>query len=96
MVRIGVQQRNRARQNADVPFPKNDIATLRDNPEFIKAVSAAVDRVNKDLSNIEKIRRFLIAAEPFSIDNEQMTPTLKVRRHVVKAVYGERLEGLYR
>ncbi|MBL6927571.1 MAG: long-chain fatty acid--CoA ligase [Rhodospirillales bacterium] len=59
------------------------------------ALSAAVDRVNKDLSNIEKVRRFIVGDEAFSIDNEQMTPTLKVRRHKITEVYGERLEGLY-
>lgn len=60
------------------------------------ALIEAVDRVNKDLSNTEKVRRFVVADEAFSIDNEQMTPTLKVRRHKITEVYGERLEGLYR
>ena len=59
------------------------------------ALGAAVDRVNKDLSNVERVRRFIIGDEAFSIDNEQMTPTLKVRRHKITEVYGDRLESLY-
>jgi long-chain acyl-CoA synthetase len=56
---------------------------------------AAVDRVNARLSVIEKVRRVIIADEPFSTDNQQMTPSLKIRRHVLKQVYGERLDKLY-
>ena len=55
----------------------------------------AVSRVNKRLSNLEKIRRFTIASEPFAIENEQMTPTMKIRRHVIIDTYRSVLEGLY-
>jgi long-chain acyl-CoA synthetase len=55
-----------------------------------------VDRVNKDLSVIEKVRRFIIADEPFSVDNQQLTPSIKIRRHVIKDVYGDRLDALYK
>ena len=34
--------------------------------------------------------------EPFTIENEQLTPSLKIRRHVIGKVYGERLAALYR
>lgn len=63
--------------------------------ELIKALRPAMDRINKGLSNIEKVRRFMLAEEPFTIDNAQMTPTMKVRRHKLNEVYGERLEKLY-
>jgi long-chain acyl-CoA synthetase len=56
----------------------------------------AVDRVNADLSVIEKVRRFVLADESFSIENEQLTPSLKIRRHVISKVYGERLDALYK
>jgi long-chain acyl-CoA synthetase len=42
------------------------------------------------------VRRFIIAREPFTVDNNQMTPTMKVRRHIVREVYGEKLEALYK
>ena len=53
-------------------------------------------RVNADLSLNERVRRFILIAEPFTVDNEMMTPTLKVRRHKVREVYGPRLDALYR
>jgi long-chain acyl-CoA synthetase len=69
---------------------------LKDDPAFQKAVGAAVDRVNAGLSVTEKVRRFILADEPFTVDNEQLTPSIKIRRHVIRAAYGERLDALYR
>jgi long-chain acyl-CoA synthetase len=54
-----------------------------------------VDRVNADLSVIERVRRFIVADAPFTIENEQLTPSLKIRRHVISKAYGDRLSALY-
>jgi long-chain acyl-CoA synthetase len=75
---------------------KTDGPELAQDEDFIRALRAAVDRVNSDLSVIEKVRRFILADEPFTTDNGQLTPSIKIRRHVLKEVYGERLEALYR
>jgi long-chain acyl-CoA synthetase len=75
---------------------KCDFAALADNPMYKAALMAAVDRVNKDLSVIEKVRRIIVADAPFAIENEQLTPSLKIRRHVLKAAYGARLDALYK
>jgi len=69
---------------------------LKTDPDYIKSVSAAVDRVNAELSVIEKVRRFIIADEPFTVENAQLTPSIKIRRHVIRQVYGERMDGLYK
>ncbi|KQM85976.1 AMP-dependent synthetase [Sphingomonas sp. Leaf23] len=73
-----------------------DFARLREDSDYRTALGAAVERVNKDLSVTERIRRFIIADEPFTIENQQLTPSLKIRRHVLKEVYGERMDALYR
>ncbi|RMB55952.1 long-chain acyl-CoA synthetase [Sphingomonas sp. PP-CE-3A-406] len=70
-------------------------ARLAENSEFRTALGAAVERVNKELTVTERIRRFVLADGPFTIENEQLTPSLKIRRHVLKQAYGERLDGLY-
>jgi long-chain acyl-CoA synthetase len=75
---------------------KVDFAALTSDPDYHRAISAAVDRVNADLSVIEKVRRFILADEPFTVENEQLTPSIKIRRHVLKQVYGERLDALYK
>jgi long-chain acyl-CoA synthetase len=73
-----------------------DLHKLQHEPEFVRAIQAAVDRVNTRANVIEKVRRVIIADEPFSTDNQQLTPSLKIRRHVLKQVYGERLDRLYK
>ncbi len=75
---------------------KFDMKTLQDLPAFRSAVRAAIDRVNQDLSVIEKVRQFAFADEPFTIDNEELTPKQSIRRHKLKARYGDRLDGLYK
>ena len=60
------------------------------------AVAAAIDRVNAGLSVTERVRRFLAADEPFTTENGEMTPSLKIRRHVLRERYGARLDGLYK
>lgn len=72
------------------------VQSLPGNPEFQRAIQAAVDRVNSGISVIEKVRRVILADQPFTVENEQMTPSLKIRRHVLKKVYGPRLDALYK
>jgi long-chain acyl-CoA synthetase len=67
-----------------------------DEAGMAKALSKAVDRVNAELSVIEKVRRFILADEPFTVENDQLTPSMKIRRHIIRAVYGDRLDALYR
>ncbi|HEY0326410.1 MAG TPA: AMP-dependent synthetase/ligase, partial [Allosphingosinicella sp.] len=74
---------------------KCNFADMARDPDYIRALSAAVDRVNADLSVVEKVRRFIVADEPFTVENQQLTPSIKIRRHVLKDVYGERLDALY-
>jgi len=83
------------REWAEAAGVQPDFATLKNDPAFHRALGVAVDRVNAGLSVIEKVRRFIIADEPFTIENEQLTPSLKIRRHVIRQVYGERLDALY-
>ena len=74
-----------------VPDPE-----IAKSPDLHASLQQAVDRVNGDLSVIEKVRRFVLADEGFTIENEQLTPSMKIRRHVISNVYGKRLDALYK
>nr|WP_221236940.1 AMP-dependent synthetase/ligase [Roseospira goensis] len=80
---------------ADKSSQAADLAALAEDADLRKAMTDAIGRVNAKLGQIEKVRRFMIAPEPFTVENDQMTPTMKVRRHIIKATYGPRLEKLY-
>lgn len=72
-----------------------EMPALIGDPEFRAAIQAAVEQVNKRLSGIERVRQFILAADPFTQDNSMMTPTMKIRRHVIREIHGERLNALY-
>ena len=65
---------------------------LEDRKNKIKVI---IDKVNQELSIIEKIKKFIIIDDPFTIENQMLTPTMKIRRHQIKKVFGEQLEKLY-
>ena len=82
---------------AGVIVPSDEArAKTKSDVELKNLITEAVDRANTRLSQIERVRRFVIAPEAFSTENSQLTPTLKVRRHVVRAAYADRLDSLYK
>ena len=60
-----------------------------------KHISEIIDIVNKSLSQAEKIRKFILAEEPFTVANKMLTPTLKVRRSEVYNKYKKQIDKLY-
>lgn len=59
------------------------------------SLAEVVDRINKDLAPLERVRRFTVARAAFSVENGMMTPTLKIRRHKIIEQYHGALEQLY-
>ncbi|MFO1153536.1 MAG: long-chain fatty acid--CoA ligase [Rhodospirillales bacterium] len=74
---------------------KAEPGRLAENADFHRALAQVIDEVNRELSVVERIRRFRIAPEPFSVENGQLTPTLKIRRHAIRQAYGSNIEALY-
>lgn len=54
-----------------------------------------IDTINKNLMISERIKKFEIIDKVFSVDNGMLTPTMKIRRHQIKKIYGNKLEQLY-
>ena len=55
-----------------------------------------INDVNKKLSQTKKIRKFFLSYEPFSIENNQLTPTLKMKRQVIISFYKDKIDELYK
>jgi long-chain acyl-CoA synthetase len=72
-----------------------DLAALARDSGFHKALGDVVAQINQELPAAERVRRFVIAAAPFSVDNAQLTPTLKIRRHAIRDAYQSAFETLY-
>jgi long-chain acyl-CoA synthetase len=72
-----------------------ELPALAHDAGFHRALGEVVARVNQALAPIERVRRFIVADAPFNLENGQMTPTLKIRRHAIRAVYGAAFDSLY-
>jgi long-chain acyl-CoA synthetase len=76
--------------------PREDVLRAHGDDESLrKAVEAGVDRVNRQLPPLERIRKFAVIREAFSVANGLMTPTMKIKRHKIRAEHGATLEALY-
>jgi len=65
------------------------------DPAAVKLVQQEVAQLTKSLADYERVRRVALLPEEFSIDNGEMTPTLKIKRRVVDEKYGQLIEELY-
>ncbi len=72
-----------------------DLKSIIEDDDFNKVIKDVVSRVNKNLSVIEQVRKFILIDHEFTIENSMMTPSMKVRRFKVKDKYGKKLEDLY-
>ena len=72
-----------------------DLSILIKDESFIKTIKQVTERVNKNLSVIEQVRKFILIDHEFTIENDMMTPSMKVRRFKVKEKYEDSLENLY-
>ena len=69
------------------------------NKNFVrddKRIKDIIEETNKELTQIEKIKKFDIINEEFTINNELLTPTMKIRRHKIKLKYKNILENFYK
>jgi len=72
-----------------------DLKLLIEDQDFIKMIKEVTSNVNAKLSIIEQIRKFILIDEEFTIENDMMTPTMKVKRFKIKNIFGDKLEKLY-
>jgi long-chain acyl-CoA synthetase len=72
-----------------------DMAALADTAEVRELVQGIVDDVNAERSRYEQIKRFAIAARDFTMEDDELTPTLKLKRRVVTSHFAGDLEELY-
>jgi long-chain acyl-CoA synthetase len=79
---------------ADKPATAS-VADLREDTDLLSALQSAVDDANKAVSAAEAIKKIRVLAGDFT-EGEELTPTLKVKRHIVLKTYGVDVEWLYR
>ena len=74
------------------------VALIVPNKEFLKEkekINSVIEKINKKLTLVEKIKKIQLIDENFSIENGLLTPTMKVKRKKVTEKYKKELENLY-
>ncbi len=69
--------------------------SLVDREDLRRVILGELERLQKEFASYERVRRFVLLPEPFTIENDMLTPTLKVKRKVVEQRYQDLIESLY-
>jgi long-chain acyl-CoA synthetase len=78
-----------------VPGAKESGTALHESPQVLAEVQNIVSRVNKQLAPFEQVKRFRILHREFTIEDGEMTATMKVRRKQVMENFSVELDSLY-
>jgi len=81
-------------QDNDVPF--SNYASLTRSAEVQQLISDLIESVNKKFARVEQIKKFWLLDTQLSAEDEELTPTMKLKRKLVQQKYAERIEAMYR
>jgi long-chain acyl-CoA synthetase len=85
-----------ARPPDNVQIEQRQPAELANDRVLREFFRARIGEFNRPLSDVERIVDFVLTEQPFSQDNGELTPTMKIRRRVVQQHYEAQIEALYR
>ncbi|HEX8100397.1 MAG TPA: long-chain fatty acid--CoA ligase [Actinomycetota bacterium] len=71
------------------------VPELAADPRITAEIQRAIDDANQHVSQVERIKRFTILPTEWTVDSEELTPTLKLKRRVIHQKYAEEIESLY-
>ncbi|HWE16330.1 MAG TPA: long-chain fatty acid--CoA ligase [Hyphomicrobiaceae bacterium] len=80
-------------QDHDVPF--TNYASLCRAPEVVELISKEVEAVNKKFARVETIKRFKLIDQLLTAEDEELTPTMKLKRSLVEKKYRDLIDGMY-
>ena len=84
------------KQYADTNSIKyEDDKDLIANNEIYKLIEKDMAKFQKQLANFERIRKFVLLDKPFTIENGEITPSLKIKRKVVEQRYQKLIDSMY-
>jgi len=77
-------------------LPYASDADLAKHPQIMELIEKEIQGIQKDLANYERVRKFALLDKQFTIEDGELTPTLKVRRNVIEERYAHLIEDMYR
>ena len=81
-------------QDHDVPF--SNYASLTRTREVQELIQGEIDRVNAKFARVEQIKKFFLLDTQLTAEDEELTPTMKLKRKLVQQKYAPQIEAMYR
>ncbi|WP_087018056.1 AMP-dependent synthetase/ligase [Thaumasiovibrio subtropicus] len=72
-----------------------DRLELLKHNQIVEMIEARVNELQKDLARFEQVKKFTLLPNPFSMDEGELTPTMKLRRKVINERYQNQIESMY-
>ena len=80
-------------QDHDVPF--SNYASLTRAPEVQALIQGVIDEVNRKFARVEQIKKFFLLDTQLTAEDEELTPTMKLKRKLVQTKYAPQIEAMY-
>ena len=80
-------------QDHDVPF--SNYASLTRAPEVRALMQAEIDRVNRKFARVEQVKKFHLLEDLLTAEDEELTPTMKLKRSLVQKKYAPQIDAMY-
>jgi len=79
----------------DAGSPAKDSAAAAKCEKFNAYIQGKIEEVNKTLARVQTIKKFVILPQELSIEGEELTPTMKLKRRIVNEKYAKEIESMY-
>jgi long-chain acyl-CoA synthetase len=96
VVLIMIDQENVEKYAQDHDIPFSNYASLTQSKEVQDLIQGEVDRVNKKFARVEQIKKFYLLQTQLSAEDDELTPTMKLKRKLVEKKYAEQIDAMYR
>ncbi|OGA58395.1 MAG: fatty-acid--CoA ligase [Burkholderiales bacterium RIFCSPHIGHO2_01_FULL_64_960] len=93
---VMIEQENVEKYAQDHDIPFSNYASLTRAPEVVALIQGEVDKINKKFARVEQIKKFFLLDTQLSAEDEELTPTMKLKRGFVQKKYAEQIEAMYR
>ena len=81
-------------QDRDIPF--SNYSSLTRTTEVQELIGIEVERVNRKFARVEQIKKFWLLENQLTAEDDELTPTMKLKRKLVEKKYAEKIEAMYR
>jgi long-chain acyl-CoA synthetase len=92
---VMIDHENVERYAQDQAIPFSNFASLCRRPEIQELIQGELDKANKLFARVEQVKKFRLIEQKLSPEDEELTPTMKLKRKLVNEKYRELIESMY-